>query len=161
MVKSAIGLSVALLLPLLAGRATDLRLGHDHRASQGASLEAEIASADRALFDAFNARDITGVMVYFAKDLEFYHDNDGKLSYDDVRAGFTKMFSTPLAPQRTLVNGSMHVYPVPNYGAMQVGEHLFCHIEQGKPDCGVFQFAHVWQNVDGRWRITRAMSYGH
>jgi hypothetical protein len=100
-------------------------------------------------------------MAYFDKDLEFYHDNDGKLSYDDVRAGFTKMFSTLLAPRRTLVRGTMRVYPVPNYGAMQVGEHLFCHIEQGKPDCGVFQFTHVWRKADGRWRITRALSYGH
>ena len=161
MLTRAIGIGVALVLPFLAGGATDAALAQDKSTSQRASLEAEIAGADSALFDAFNARDIAGVMAYFAKDLEFYHDNDGKLSYDDVRSGFTKMFSTPLAPRRTLVKGSTRVYPVPNYGAMQTGEHLFCHIEQGKPDCGVFQFAHVWQKADGRWRITRALSYGH
>jgi hypothetical protein len=30
-----------------------------------------------------------------------------------------------------LVPGSLEVYPIPGYGAMQIGAHTFCHIEDG------------------------------
>jgi len=33
--------------------------------------------------------------------------------------------------------------------------------ENGKDDCGVFEFAMIWQKKDDRWRITRVISYGH
>ena len=51
--------------------------------------------------------------------------------------------------------------PVDAEGAMQIGAHTFCHMENGKEDCGTFQFAHVWQKKDGTWRITRVLSFGH
>ena len=44
---------------------------------------------------------------------------------------------------------------------MEVGSHRFCHLENGKQDCGVFEFAHVWKEDAGRWRVTRVLSYGH
>jgi hypothetical protein len=44
---------------------------------------------------------------------------------------------------------------------MELGTHRFCHIENGKQDCGSFRFAHVWQKKDDRWRVTRVLSYGH
>jgi hypothetical protein len=61
---------------------------------------------------------------------------------------------------RHLVPDSLHVHPVPDYGAIQLGAHRFCHDENGKEDCGIFQFIHVWQKLGGRWRTTRVLSYG-
>ncbi|HYO78668.1 MAG TPA: hypothetical protein VE010_19565 [Thermoanaerobaculia bacterium] len=26
---------------------------------------------------------------------------------------------------------------------------------------GVFQFAHVWRNTNGEWKVARVLSYGH
>lgn len=121
----------------------------------------DIAHADRALFDAFNARDLEGVMAYFSEDVEFYHDKDGRETFADVRAGFERMFKGSEVPTRELVPGSLHVYPVPRYGALEVGSHRFCHVEKGKQDCGVFDFTQVWQQQGGRWRLTRVISYGH
>ena len=121
----------------------------------------EIARADRVMFDAFNGRDLNGLMASFSEDLEFYHDKDGRLAFSDVKAGFDRMFKTPEAPRRELVPGSLRVYPIPKFGAMEVGSHGFCHVENGKEECGVFDFAMVWQNQGNRWRVTRVMSYGH
>ncbi|HEX5076837.1 MAG TPA: hypothetical protein VFW03_26755 [Gemmatimonadaceae bacterium] len=45
------------------------------------ALQAEIAAADSALFAAFDQRDLTRVMAFFTRDLEFYQDNEGVASY--------------------------------------------------------------------------------
>jgi len=121
----------------------------------------EIVRADRVMFDAFNSHNVDGLMASFSEDLEFYHDKDGRLSFSDVRGGFDRMFKSPEAPRRELVAGSMRVYPIPKFGAMQIGSHRFCHVENGKDDCGVFDFAMVWQQQGTRWRVTRVLSYGH
>ena len=53
------------------------------------------------------------------------------------------------------------MYPLPGYGAIEIGTHEFCHEENGKTDCGTFKFLHVWQKQDGKWQVTRVMSYDH
>ena len=62
---------------------------------------------------------------------------------------------------RRTVPGLLEVYPVKNYGAIEIGVHEFCHTENGKPNCGTFKFAHVWRYADGRWTVARVVSYGH
>jgi hypothetical protein len=121
----------------------------------------EIVRADRVMFDAFNSRDLSGLMASFSDDLEFYHDKDGRLTFSDVKAGFDRMFKSPEAPRRELVPGTLRVFPIPRYGALEVGSHRFCHVENGKDDCGVFDFSQVWQKQGDRWRATRILSYGH
>ncbi len=37
----------------------------------------------------------------------------------------------------------------------------FCHVENGKNECGTFRFVHIWQKKDGEWKISRAISYSH
>jgi ketosteroid isomerase-like protein len=121
----------------------------------------EIVRADRVMFDAFNSRNLDGLMASFSEDLEFFHDKDGRQSFAEVRGGFDRMFKSPEAPRRELVAGSLRVYPIPKFGAMQIGSHRFCHVENGKDDCGIFDFAMVWQQQGTRWRVTRVLSYGH
>lgn len=50
---------------------------------------------------------------------------------------------------------------MPGYGAIQIGQHEFCHEENGIDDCGVFGFTHVWHRSSDGWKITRVLSYGH
>ena len=124
-------------------------------------LYKEIARMDSVLFDAFNKRDIEQFKKMFAEDLEFYHDKGGLTGYDHT-IGFLKS-TTALNNQlrRNLVKGSLEVYPIPGYGAMEIGAHTFCHMENGKQDCGTFRFVQIWQQKDGQWKITRVVSYGH
>ena len=113
------------------------------------------------MFAAFNAHDIGTLMSFFADDLEFYHDNDGRLSRTQVAQDFTRLFSQNNGLRRDLVAQTLEVHPVPGYGAIELGSHRFCHMENAREDCGVFRFAHVWQLKDGRWRVTRVLSFGH
>jgi ketosteroid isomerase-like protein len=120
-----------------------------------------VATLDREMFDAYNAHDIDRLMPYFAEDLEFFHDTDGLSNFGQTRTGLSGVFANNPDIRRALVPGSLEVYPVKNYGAIEIGAHEFCHTENGKPDCGTFNFVHVWRYADGRWTVARVVSYGH
>jgi ketosteroid isomerase-like protein len=125
------------------------------------SLQNEIAAADSALFAAFNARDLNRFRGFFARDLEFYQDNKGVENYVQTMKDFAQMFGQPTQIRRDLVPGTFEVYPIKKYGAIEAGSHRFCHIENGKDDCGTFKFIHIWRSTKAGWKITRVVSYAH
>jgi len=131
------------------------------RALSPSNLHSEIAAADSALFTAFNQRDLTKLRSYFARDLEFYQDNEGVMRYAQTMKDFGQMFGQPAPIRRELVPGSLEVYPIKDYGAIEIGRHRFCHVENGKNDCGTFSFVHIWRRTKAAWKLSRAVSYGH
>ncbi|HEY2856335.1 MAG TPA: nuclear transport factor 2 family protein [Gemmatimonadaceae bacterium] len=124
-------------------------------------LRATIVAADSALFTAYNQRDLSKLQSFFTPDLEFYQDNEGVEDYTQTMKDFGQMFRQPSPIHRDLVPGSLEVYPIKNYGAMEVGRHRFCHVENGKDDCGTFSFVHIWRQTKTGWKISRVISYGH
>lgn len=120
-----------------------------------------IASMDSVLFAAFNAHDVHKLMAGFTEDLEFYHDKDGFVDYNLAAEDFTKMFQQNNGIKRELIRGSLEVYPINNYGAIETGLHKFCHDENGKKDCGTFPFIMIWQKRTDGWKIARVISYDH
>ena len=158
--------SFVMLAVVLFWPARSTARNSDDRLLNRKSLEAqrlfdEISHMDSVMFDAFNAHDVDRLRKLFAEDLEFYHDTGGLLSYSQVIEGFKSNFEKNNGLRRDLVKGSLEVYPIKDYGAIEIGTHRFCHIEHGKEDCGVFKFVHVWQKMDGNWKVTRVVSYGH
>ncbi|SRR5579871_318065 len=125
------------------------------------SLYYTIAQEDSLLFTAYNAHDLAKIKTFFTSDLEFYHDKGGLTTYVQNMQAFKENFEKNNGIQRELVPGSLEVYPVKNYGAMEIGEHKFCHEENGKKDCGTFKFAMVWEKTIEGWKISRVLSYGH
>lgn len=126
-----------------------------------APLYEEIARMDAALFDAFNRQDAEGVKAVFAQDLEFYHDQGGVSNFEQNEQATKRLFAKDKTLRRQLVPGSMQVYPIKDYGAIQTGEHKFCHVENGKDDCGVFKFLNIWKRTGTTWKLTRVVSYDH
>lgn len=125
-------------------------------------LYKEIARQDSMMFAAFNAQDLPGFKAFFARDLEWFQDNAGFMRYDSVFINFENNFNKGLELTRRLVKGSMEVYPVKDYGAIESGVHMFMHIENGKQITGTFKFLAVWkQEADDKWVITRMVSYDH
>ncbi|OLY94334.1 protein of unknown function [Cnuella takakiae] len=120
-----------------------------------------IAHMDSVLFDAFNNRDLDKQKKVFATDLEFYHDHGGLTNYNQLIENTRRLFDQNNGLRRTLIPGSLEVYPIKDYGAIEIGMHRYCHSENGKDDCGTFKFVHIWQKrVDG-WKLTRVISYDH
>jgi hypothetical protein len=130
-------------------------------AGKDSALYQEIAAMDTALFDAFNRRDQERIQAIFSKDLEFYHDKGGLSTYEQSVQNTRRLFERNKTLKRQLVPGTMQVYPVKDYGAIQTAEHRFCHAESGKEECGVYKLLHIWKRSDGAWKLTRVVSYDH
>ena len=120
-----------------------------------------IAHMDSILFDAFNNRDLGIQKKIFSTDIEFYHDKGGLINYKQLIENTQRIFDQTNGLKRTLILGSLEVYPIKDYGAIEIGLHQFCHQENGKNDCGTFKFVHIWQKKDGTWKLTRVISYDH
>ncbi|MBP6431171.1 MAG: nuclear transport factor 2 family protein [Ferruginibacter sp.] len=131
--------------------------------AQNTKLFNEISRMDSLMFDAFNKHDVNKLMSFFSPTLEFYHDKGGLSNYAVTKQNFIKLFknNANTGMHRQLVHGSMKVYPIANYGAIQDCSHKFCHIENGKEDCGVFKNIMVWQKIKNQWKVTRVISYDH
>jgi hypothetical protein len=117
-----------------------------------------IQSLDTKLFDGYNHCDLTtlGAMV---DDLEFYHDQTG-LSVGKVPFLAAIKQNICGKVQRELLSGTLEVYPLKGYGAVEIGIHRFHH-PQNPENMGDAKFVTLWQNKDGVWRVTRVISYNH
>jgi hypothetical protein len=121
-----------------------------------------IAALDTAVFDAFNRCDLEKFGSFFPDELEFYHDNGGLT--DRTRKSLVESLKNNICGKvrRELVPGSLEVYPMHGYGALEIGVHRFQHPGREKTEpVGEAKFIHLWQNQDGVWRITRVISFDH
>jgi len=130
-----------------------------------------IAAMDRTLFAAvFDTCDIATLATVVADDFEFYHDKHGLSSTSGQQ--FVKAIEDTCERQKTgvdyrarreLVPGSMKVYPLNNYGAIQVGEHRFYQLLPGQPEklVEVSLFTNVWKQDATGWKLARVLSYDH
>lgn len=123
------------------------------------SLFDTVQSLDTKLFDAYNHCDLTTVSSMVAEDLEFYHDVTGfSAGRQSLLDGLKENVCGKVT--RELVPGTLEVYPIAHYGAVEIGVHRFHH--PGDPtNIGEAKFITLWQNEDGVWKITRALSFDH
>jgi Domain of unknown function (DUF4440) len=130
-------------------------------AAEAPTLNAEILAMDKQLFDAFNARDLETTKAIFDPSLEFYHDAGGLAGYEQSIENTRRLFANAGDLRRELVPGSVEIYPIKDFGAIETGEHRFCHTENQKLDCGTFKFLHIWKRTDSGWKLVRVVSYAH
>ena len=136
-------------------------LAQNNNAAQ--QLYNEIYEMDSLMFNAFNQHDADKMMTFFSEDLEFFHDKGGLDHYAETRKKSIDLFirNTTTGLYRTLVKGSMEVYPIPGYGAVETSSHTFCHKENGRDDCGTFKNIMIWKKVNNHWKVSRVISYDH
>lgn len=130
-------------------------------ANENKLLVNEISQMDKILFDAFNSCDLKAMSDIFSKDLEFYHDKTGVSNYEQTMSSSKSNCDKNLGLQRKLVKESLKVFPIKNFGAIQEASHQFCHMENGKNDCGTFKFIHIWKKENQNWKLVRVVSYDH
>jgi hypothetical protein len=124
---------------------------------------AKISGLDTRLFGAFNSRDLPAFETFFTRDVEFYHDKEGLTRFDQIMDTMRKHFSEDARTRRELVEGTLEVYPLSGYGAVELGVHRFYTTEKGQPEklTATARFVHLWQEQDGVWKISRVISYDH
>jgi uncharacterized protein DUF4440 len=126
--------------------------------SRAGPLFDELAAMDRELFNvAFVDCDPEKFKALFTEGAEFYHDRDGVKTGEAV----TELGDCPRdrGVKRVLVEGSLEVYPIKDYGAIQIGRHMF--VTAGQEDVGIAKFVHLWRLRDGQWRLARVLSFDH
>ncbi|MCE4558093.1 nuclear transport factor 2 family protein [Roseateles cellulosilyticus] len=118
----------------------------------------ELAGMDARLFDAaFVTCDAAAFKALFSDDAEFYHDKTGASFGDAVRT--LKSCPRDNGVTRTLVAGSLEVYPINDYGAVQLGRHVFR--RAGEPGAEEAKFVHLWKREGTGWRLARVLSFDH
>jgi hypothetical protein len=142
-------------------------LGHSTLAPDAIKKTMEL---DAGLFQAFNDRDAEAMRLFYAKDVEFFHDQVGRtLSQDAVIATFRNKFDGDYVErhqivQRELIQESLRLFPIPGYGVLEVGNHRFT-ISTRETNrvtaTTVGTFAHLIQDGDRGMKIKLALSYDH
>jgi len=126
-----------------------------------AELTSAISALDTQLFDAYNNCDIDKLGSLVTDDLAFYHDKTGLAV---GKQPFLVAIKNNICGKvrRELVKGSLEVYPLKGYGAVEIGTHRFYHPGTQDHDVvGEAKFVQLWQYKDGAWKVSRVISYDH
>ena len=124
---------------------------------QSKELYNAIIHMDSVYFNAYNSCDMETQAHIYADNIEFYHDKGGLMtSKQELLDAIKKNICGKVT--RQLVPGSIEVYPIAGFGAVEIGLHRFINHAEGdsrsKPD----KFVVVWQHKDDQWLITRVIS---
>ena len=138
---------------------------------RSSALYKTIKTNDSLLFDiGFNTCDIKQFQNLVSDSFEMYHDEAGitpsKAAFiASIRDGLCKM---NYKARRELIENSLQVFPLEKkggvlYGAIETGEHAFYGIEKDKPAylTSTAKFTHVWLLENGKWKLSRVLSYDH
>ena len=124
---------------------------------QSQALYNTIVQMDSIYFSAYNACDMDKQAAIYADSIEFYHDGSGlQTSKKALLSAIRENICGKVT--RVLVKGSIEVYPIPNFGAVEIGLHRFInHAENdalSKPD----KFVIIWRYRGDQWQITQVIS---
>src|SRR5579871_979393 len=91
-----------------------------------ADLDKTVTALDAALFDSYNKCDLEKFSTFFVDDVEFYHDQGGvtlgkAALTDSVKKNICGKVTSELVP------GTLKIYYMKGYGALEVGVHRFHH----------------------------------
>lgn len=158
--KKLSALTVALLMALIALPVASVAQDSDAKVTATPdALFQTVSALDTKLFGAYNTCDLKTLGEMVSDDLEFYHDKTGLSVGKQV---FLASIKNNICGKvhRTLVPGTLEVYPLKGYGAVEIGVHRFTHPGLDD-DLGEAKFTHIWQNRDGVWKLSRVLSYDH
>jgi hypothetical protein len=129
-----------------------------HNVPENKELYDAIVYNDSLFFDAYNHCHMDIMESMFAEDIEFYHDKGGlTTSKADILNALQQNICNKVT--RELIKGSIEVYPIKGYGAVQMGQHRFYNkLENPTVPSRPGKFVTTWQNKDGKWSMTRIIS---
>lgn len=120
-------------------------------------LHNTISKLDSIYFTAYNKCDMETQRKMYSEDLEFFHDKGGLAT---SKEGILTSLKNNICGKvtRTLIKGSIEVYPIPNYGAIQIGYHKFFNNQEPNEKSIPSKFIVVWKQNKDNWQITKVIS---
>jgi len=125
--------------------------------SQTDELYQTVVKLDSAFFGAYNTCNMEKQADFYSDSIEFYHDKGGlTTSKQEILDATRKNICGKVT--RELVKGSIEVSPVPGYGAVEIGMHMFHNNQEKGQIPHPSRFVIIWRNREGKWTITRVIS---
>jgi len=124
---------------------------------QSKTLYQTIAELDSVFFHAYNTCDIKKQAEFYSDSIEFYHDQGGFVKSKQLILEATEKNICGKVT-RELVKGSIEVSPVPGYGAVEIGMHMFHNNQEKGQVPHASRFVVVWRNRGDKWTIERVIS---
>jgi hypothetical protein len=117
-----------------------------------------IVHYDSLFFGAYNSCNLDLQSEIYSDSIEFYHDQSGLTTSKKAILDATKRNICGKVT-RELVKGSIEVYPLKGFGAVEMGLHKF-HNNQEKGDvpAKTGKFVIIWQQTGDKWKIRRVIS---
>jgi len=120
-------------------------------------LHNQIVKMDAKYFNAYNTCDMETQTDLYNENIEFFHDKGG-LSTDKKELLKSLKENICNKVTRTLIKGSIEVYPIKNYGAIEIGYHKFYNKEEPNAKSVPSKFIMVWKKEKNNWKITKVIS---
>ncbi|MCJ7466783.1 MAG: nuclear transport factor 2 family protein [Maribacter sp.] len=121
------------------------------------ALYHEIARMDSIYFEAYNTCDMVKQAAIYADNVEFYHDQGGlSTSKKAILESIEKNICHKVT--RELVPGSIEVYPIKDFGAVEIGLHKFHNSQEPDAVPKPSKFIVIWEQKDHNWLISRVIS---
>ncbi|MDG1529690.1 MAG: nuclear transport factor 2 family protein [Polaribacter sp.] len=125
--------------------------------SSDVKLHNEILQMDTKYFNAYNTCDMETQADIYDEDLEFFHDKGGlSTSKSDLLKALKENICNKVT--RTLIKGSVEVYPIKDYGAIQIGYHKFYNKEEPNAKSIPSKFIVIWNKKNDNWKMTKVIS---
>ena len=117
----------------------------------------EIMEMDKKFFQAYNNCDLETQASIYSDSIEFFHDKGGLMTSKELIIEGTKKNICGKVT-RELIEGTVEVYPINDYGAVQIGYHKFFNKQEPDAESVPSKFIAVWRNNDGNWKMTKVIS---
>lgn len=125
--------------------------------AQTNDLYETVLKLDSTFFLAYNTCDIQKQEAFYSDSIEFYHDKSGlSTSKKEILENTKKYICGKVT--RELVKGSVEVSPIPGYGAIELGSHMFHNDQEKDAVSHPSKFVIVWRNNNSKWSITKVIS---
>ena len=112
---------------------------------------------DKEFFGAYNNCDLEKQADIYADNIEFFHDKAGLMtSKQEIIDGTERNICGKVT--RELIKGSVEVYPIADYGAVQIGFHKFHNNQEPDAPSIPSKFIIMWKNNNDDWKITKVIS---
>ena len=125
--------------------------------AQDKSLYQTIAKMDSIFFHAYNNCDMATQDSIYADNIEFFHDRSGLDTSKQRVLQNTKKYICGKV-RRELIKGSIEVSPLPGYGAVEVGMHMFYNNQEKDAIPRPSRFIIIWKQEQSAWKIAKVIS---
>jgi hypothetical protein len=117
-----------------------------------------VVKLDSIFFNAYNTCNIDLQSDFYSDSIEFYHDQGGlNTSKQEILEATKKNICGKVT--RELVKGSLEVYPINGYGAIEMGLHRFHNNTQAETaESKSSKFVIIWSHKNNSWKIERVIS---